>query len=88
MKFLSKLFLLCLISYSGVLLAGKVNINTAPAEVLAAELSGIGLSKAQAIVSYRTNHGAFKTANELAEVKGVGEKTVEKNREFILVNAD
>jgi competence protein ComEA len=88
MKFLSKLFLVCLIGYSGVVLAGKVNINTAPAEVLAAELVGIGLSKAQAIVSYRTHNGAFKSADELAEVKGVGEKTVEKNREFILVKAD
>lgn len=65
--------------------AGPVNINTATAEQIASELKGIGESKAQAIVAYRTANGAFKSADDLTMVKGVGEKTVAANRENILV---
>ena len=43
--------------------------------------------RAQAIVDYRNTHGAFKSADELASVKGVGEKIVERNRENILVSS-
>ncbi len=66
--------------------AGPVNINTASAEQIATELKGIGDAKAQAIVAYRTRNGAFKSADELVRVKGIGEKTVAANREFILVS--
>ncbi len=61
----------------------RVNINTASAEQLASNLKGIGLKKAQAIVNYRNEYGDFKSANELTAVKGIGEKTLEKNREKI-----
>jgi len=88
MKMLNKLFFAFLICFSGSALAGKVNINSASAEVIAAELTGIGPSKAQAIVDYRSSHGAFKTADSLASVKGVGEKTVELNRENIQIGAN
>lgn len=67
--------------------AGPVNINTADAETLAAELDGIGLSKAQAIVQYRTTNGPFQSADELVEVKGIGTRTVEMNQDNILVQA-
>lgn len=67
--------------------AGPVNINTADAETLAAELNGIGLSKAQAIVQYRTTNGPFQSAEELVEVKGIGARTVEMNQDNILVQA-
>ena len=60
-----------------------VNINTADAKSLAEELNGIGAKKAQAIVDYRTEHGDFKTIESLTEVKGIGLKTVEKNRDSI-----
>ncbi|MCB1604080.1 MAG: ComEA family DNA-binding protein [Gammaproteobacteria bacterium] len=60
-----------------------VNINTADAKSLADELNGIGAKKAQAIVDYRTEHGDFKTIESLTEVKGIGLKTVEKNRDSI-----
>ena len=60
-----------------------VNINTADAKSLADELNGIGAKKAQAIVDYRTEHGDFKTIESLTEVKGIGLKTVEKNRDAI-----
>ena len=65
--------------------AGPVNINTADAEKLAAELDGIGLSKAQAIVDYRTDNGPFQSADELVEVKGIGARTVEMNQGNILL---
>ena len=63
-----------------------VNINTADAEKIAAELKGIGLSKATAIVEYREANGPFKTIEQLTEVKGIGLKTVEQNRQEIQLN--
>ena len=66
-------------------LAGPVDINTADAKTIARELKGIGLSRAQAIVEYREKNGPFKSADELAQVKGVGMKVVEQNRPNIKV---
>ena len=66
--------------------AGPVNINTASAEQLT-ELTGVGPAKASAIVAYREQNGPFKSAEQLANVKGIGLKTVEKNRSNILVAA-
>ncbi|MGY0074430.1 helix-hairpin-helix domain-containing protein [Vibrio proteolyticus] len=57
-----------------------VNVNTASAEELATLLSGVGLKKAQAIVDYREQNGGFVSAEQLAEVKGIGPALVEKNR--------
>lgn len=54
-----------------------VNINTASVQELAG-LQGIGPTKAQAIVDYRDKNGQFRTVEELAKVKGVGQKTLEK----------
>jgi len=65
--------------------AEPVNINTADAATLSARLNGVGESKAEAIVAYREEHGAFKTIDQLAQVKGIGLKTVEKNREMLTV---
>ena len=60
--------------------AGPVNINTADAQTLAAELTGIGMAKAEAIVADRKRNGNFKSASDLARVKGVGERTVAMNK--------
>jgi competence protein ComEA len=60
--------------------AGPVDINTADAATIAKELQGIGLSKAQAIVAYREKNGSFKSAEELRKIKGIGAKTLERNR--------
>lgn len=60
--------------------AGPVDINKADAATIAKELNGIGLSKAQAIVSHREKNGAFKSADDLLKVKGIGAKTLERNR--------
>lgn len=63
----------------------KVNINTADAAAIDQALINVGPSKAAAIVAYRKEHGAFRSADQLAEVKGIGLKTVEKNRERIVI---
>ncbi len=61
-----------------------ININTATVETLAA-LDGVGESKAQAIVAYRSENGPFQTENDLVNVKGIGERTLEKNLERLTV---
>lgn len=63
--------------------ATPVNINTADAQTIAASLDGVGLAKAQAIVAYRKAHGPFKSAAALANVKGIGSKTLARNRDAI-----
>nr|WP_297403873.1 ComEA family DNA-binding protein [uncultured Marinobacter sp.] len=55
-----------------------ININTADVATLAS-LNGIGQSKAEAIVAYRDVNGPFATTADLADVKGIGERTIEKN---------
>lgn len=65
--------------------AEKVNINTADAATIDRVLLNIGPSKAQAIVAYRKANGAFRSAEQLALVKGIGLKTIEKNRDRIVV---
>jgi competence protein ComEA len=67
--------------------ADKVDINTADAAVLETALIGIGPAKAAAIVEYRKANGPFKSAEELALVKGIGLRTVEQNRERIELRA-
>lgn len=57
-----------------------VNINTASAEQLADALNGVGLKRAEAIVSYRDANGKFDSIDQLLNVKGVGETVLEKNR--------
>ena len=70
-----------------LLLAGPVDVNTADAETISAELKGIGMTKATAIVEYRKKHGPFRSADDLTLVKGIGERTVEINRSDIKVSA-
>lgn len=65
--------------------ADKVNINTADAATIDQVLVNVGPSKAEAIVAWRKQNGAFKSPEQLAQVKGIGLKTVEKNRDRIVV---
>ena len=65
--------------------ADQVNLNTADAATLDRVLLNVGPAKAEAIVDYRKEHGAFRSAEELAMVKGIGLKTVEKNRDRIVL---
>ena len=62
-----------------------VNINTAPAEVLADRLSGVGISKAYSIVEHREAFGPFESVEELVEVKGIGPSILERNRGHIVL---
>ncbi len=72
---------------SGLLFAGQpVDVNNADAATLAKSLDGVGMAKAEAIIQYRTEHGPFRSAEELVNVKGIGLKTVEMNREFIRIS--
>ncbi|MEX2474467.1 ComEA family DNA-binding protein [Marinobacter sp.] len=62
----------------------SININTANVETLAS-LNGIGASKAEAIVAYRDTNGPFQSAEDLANVKGIGARTVQKNADSLTV---
>ncbi|WP_324172630.1 helix-hairpin-helix domain-containing protein [Sulfurimonas sp.] len=71
-----KLFVMIILGFS--LLFGSVDINTASKKELSS-LNGIGTIKAEAIIAYRKTN-CFKNVKELAKVKGIGNKTVEKNK--------
>ena len=77
---------LCLAMALPAFAATPVNVNKADAQTIATSLDGIGLSKAQAIVAWRDAHGPFKSVDDLGNVKGVGAKTLERNREAILLS--
>ena len=93
------LALACLLPFSAVSVASPapaatsaprptitiVNLNTADAATLARDMDGIGQSKAKAIVDHRQRNGAFKSVDELALVKGIGSKTLERNRPRLTV---
>ena len=61
-----------------------ININTASAQELTS-LPGIGETKANNIVSYRTENGYFKTIEDLKNVSGIGDATFEKLKDYITV---
>jgi competence protein ComEA len=82
---MKKILVLLMISFINTVAAAPVNINTADAPTIAENLKNIGIKKAEAIVAYRTKIGQFKTVEELADVAGIGEKTIEKNRADILL---
>jgi len=82
---LVKTFALTALLATSAFAAEKVNINTADAATLDRVLIGVGPSKAEAIVVYRKQNGAFRTADQLTGVKGIGLATIEKNRDRIVV---
>ena len=83
LKSLALALLLTLSAYA----TDKVDINTASAAELSQGLVNVGPSKAQAIVDHRQANGLFKSVEELALVKGIGLKTVERNRDLIEAKA-
>jgi competence protein ComEA len=72
-----KLFIL-LIMLVGALFA-SVDMNNADAKAFTA-LKGVGPKKAEAIILYRKSNGCFSNIDELVKVKGIGKKTLQKNR--------
>lgn len=90
MKSLTTLFSSLILSLllAGSALAGEtVNINTADAATIDRVLVNVGPTKAQAIVDHRKANGAFRSPEQLALVKGIGLKTVEKNRDRIVIGS-
>ncbi|EZQ11788.1 MULTISPECIES: ComEA family DNA-binding protein [unclassified Acinetobacter] len=66
-------------SAGGVGQSTKVRLNTASMVELQM-IKGVGEKKAAAIIEYRQKHGSFKSVDELQNVKGIGPKFIEKNR--------
>lgn len=85
MEIVMKKILVLMAAVSFNVMAAPVNINTADAKTISESLTHIGLKKAEAIVKYRTEKGPFKTVEELTNVAGIGNKTVEKNKKDILL---
>lgn len=65
--------------------AEPVNVNTASVEEISESLNGVGLSKAALIVEYREANGPFTHVDELVNVKGIGIRTIDKNKDMILL---
>jgi competence protein ComEA len=74
-----------LLFFSGNLFATPININKASASEIAAALTGVGQSKAEAIVAFRSQNGAFQNASDIVQVKGIGNAIYEKNKNDILL---
>lgn len=81
-KLFGILFLALLLSAPPALAA--VDLNTADAATLE-QVKGIGPAKAAAIVDYRQANGPFKSVDELVNVPGIGEKTVEQLRDQVSI---
>lgn len=82
-----KALLLSVILFAGNAFANEVvNINTADAATLSKGLNGVGPAKALAIIEYREANGPFKSVEQLAMVRGIGLKTVEKNIERLSID--
>ncbi|MFP6814429.1 MAG: helix-hairpin-helix domain-containing protein [Pseudomonadales bacterium] len=78
---ISRLGVLAVALYAGLVFAAptSVNANRADAQTIAEVLKGVGLRRAQAIVAYREENGEFRDVYELSNIKGIGERTVERN---------
>ncbi|MEO7062980.1 MAG: helix-hairpin-helix domain-containing protein [Dokdonella sp.] len=86
MKLLRYLLFTFLLAFALPTLAtAQVDINSADAKTLAESLTGVGLVRAEAIVAYRNANGPFRQMEDLAKVKGIGKKTLEANRDAIVI---
>ena len=87
MSYIRSMFLLfsMLLAVSSQVYSDPVDINSADAETLASSIDGVGERKAQAIVEYREANGPFARVDELANVRGIGTKTVDSNRNNLTV---
>ncbi len=80
---IAALFLSLALAQTGLAEELSVDVNTAGVEELAEALHGVGMAKAQAIIEYREENGAFEHIDELVNVRGIGLRTVDNNRERI-----
>lgn len=65
-----------------------IDINEVSAKEIAAALKGIGLKKAEAIVAFREEFGAFETIESITQVKGIGAKTLARNEGRIVISRE
>lgn len=80
MKKIVLILIFVLLTFSAQTYAGKVDINKADAQTLQENLTGVGPAKAKAIVDYRRKYGKFNSLDDLMQVPGIGEATIQKNR--------
>ena len=92
MKVMTRTFALMTAVFFALLIAGfvyagstaPININTAGVDELV-QLTGVGPSYANKIVQYREANGPFKTPEDLMNVPGIGPRTLELNKDRIVV---
>ena len=87
MNHLLKLVISLAMLVSMQVFADPVDINTADISILAGAFDGVGEKKAATIIAYRDAHGPFNNVDELANVKGIGAATVDRNRQNLMVVA-
>lgn len=63
-----------------------VNLNTATANQIAMVLTGVGTKRAEAIVALRDKLGAFTDINQLMQIKGIGPRLIELNKDRMKLN--
>ncbi len=63
----------------------KLDINTADSATLAQALQGVGEKRAELIIAWRNEHGPFKSIDDLAKVKGIGQKIIDENRAILSI---
>ncbi len=86
MKHVLGITLITLLTATAAVADGRLDLNTAGVEQLAAMLDGVGEARAEAIVEYREGNGGFASVDELTEVSGIGEVTLEQNRDLLSVS--
>lgn len=73
------------LSFSSLAFALPTHINTASAEEIAENLSGIGEKKAAAIIAYRDANGIFESAEDIMKVKGIGKGIFSKIKDDLII---
>lgn len=83
---MKKMLLAALVAFGPAgLMAGPVDLNSADADTIARELNGVGAARAQAIVEYRDEYGAFESPEDLLNVAGIGRHILDVNRANIVL---
>ena len=87
MKLITSLLLTLLLTLPVIgFSADSININTADKETLMSVIKGVGEKKADAIITYRKENGPFKSVDELANIKGIGQSMIDKHRELLVTS--
>lgn len=86
---IARIFIAAVLAVSGAAHAAEpIDINQASAEQLASAIDGVGEARAAAIVDYRSEHGPFRSVDELTLVQGIGQHTIDNNRERLTVGPE